>query len=135
LKRQGTIVEQKFVTRALEKGLDVSTPVGDYKPYDFIVQSGDGLLHKIQVKSSEIVRRMCHTNKTYYKIIVAKGCNRKVAYTKSEVDFFACYVDKTWYIIPITAVRGKKALNLYPHRPNVDGIYEGYKNGWDVLRK
>lgn len=125
-------MEQKFITQALLEGLDVSTPVGDYKPYDFIVQNGDGLLHKVQVKGTGTLATKAV--KTYYKVITAKGSSPKQIYDQREVDMFACLAGETWYIIPIKALKKRKTINLYPHRPNVDGIYEEYKERWGLFK-
>ena len=50
-KRQGTIAEQLFATQAMRRGFGVSMPIGDFLPYDIILDS-NGILFRIQVKST-----------------------------------------------------------------------------------
>ena len=126
-KRQGEWVEVCFATQVMRRGLQVSKPFGDSTPYDFIVDSGAGLL-RVQVKS---VSRLQGNS---FRLTLSHGGGAKVGYFPSEIDFLAAYVIPcdAWYLIPIAHVAGRKSVRLCPHRPS-HRRYEHFRNAWSLL--
>ena len=53
MKRKGSLYEQKFFSEALQHGLEVFVPLGDYLPQDCLVMNSAGKIFKIQVKGTE----------------------------------------------------------------------------------
>jgi hypothetical protein len=53
MKRKGNLYEQKFFSEALERGLEVFVPLGDYLPQDCLVMNTAGKIFKIQIKGTE----------------------------------------------------------------------------------
>lgn len=132
MKKEGTIAEMKFITRALQEGFGVAMTVGDSLPYDVIIES-NGHLYKIQIKSTNKLQTADRGNS--YKINLSKGNKVKTRYKPSEVDFFACYAapEEAWYILPIDVVEAI-TIRIYPHREGV-GMYEEYKEAWSLIKK
>lgn len=130
-KRMGTLYEQMFTTEALKRGLDISNTVGDYSPYDFIIDNGRKLI-RIQVKGTQAPQ------KSGYKITVAKGnsMNEKVARDPDSFDFIAAVVmaegDAHWYIIPEDEIGAKLSIKLFVN-PKSKAKYEKFKHGWDLI--
>lgn len=97
-KQKGIISEYRCITWFLERGYDVSIPIGDNAPYDMIVDIS-GKLIKIQVKSAYIGRPGTFTIELTKNV----SSRTKIACTKyrdSEVDYFATCFKENVYIIP-----------------------------------
>ena len=124
-KRKGEAAEAAFLSKATELGFDVAKPWGDSAPFDFIVNAGSRCW-RVQVKASWRYR-----NRRYE---VKSGGNRHVAYTKNDIDFLVAYVvpRNTWYVIPVEAVGGRKALWFYP-RPESKARFEKYREAWCLM--
>ena len=58
MKRKGSLYEQKFFSEALEHGLEVFVPLGDYLPQDCLVMNSAGKIFKVQIKGTETNRRI-----------------------------------------------------------------------------
>lgn len=130
-KRAGTLYESMFSTEALLRGLDVSNTVGDYSPYDCIIDNGKKLI-RIQVKGTK-----CQQT-SGYKITVAKGNsrNQKTLRDTDSFDYLAAVVmhraDAHWYIIPELEIGRVMSIKLFVN-PTSKGKYEKYKHGWDLI--
>lgn len=130
-KRAGTIYEQMFATEALIRGLDVSNTLGDYSPYDCIVDNGKRLL-RIQVKgtSSQQV--------SGYKVTVAKGNSKRQKIPRGPdcFDYLAAVVmaggDTHWYIVPESEIANQMTVKFFPN-PLSKAKFEKYKHGWDLI--
>ncbi|HEX9121695.1 MAG TPA: group I intron-associated PD-(D/E)XK endonuclease [Terriglobales bacterium] len=123
-KLQGELVELRFLARAAELGLRVSKPYGDSAPYDFLVESG-GTVYKVQVKSTSFRNAKC-------RAYVCATHRQGIRYSKKDVDFIAAYIvsEDAWYIIPLSAIRGRE-VSLNPRfRRNK---YRRYREAWDLL--
>ena len=123
-KLQGELVELRFLARAAELGLRVSKPYGDSAPYDFLVESG-GTVYKVQVKSTSFRTNNC-------RAYVCATNHHGTRYSKKDVDFIAAYIisEDAWYIIPLSAIRGRE-VSLNPRfRRNK---YRRYREAWDLL--
>jgi hypothetical protein len=132
-KELGTIAEIKFIAKALQYKLRVSVPVGDNSPYDAI-SDHQGHICKVQIKST--LHKLTSGRNDCYKVNAAKGRGCKKKYKSENVDVLAVYIHALdcWYIIPFNAVEAV-SVRLYPHRKEVDGRYEQYKERWEILFK
>ena len=85
--------ELNFMSRAAERGFNVSKPWGDSARYDVAIERGGHFL-RVQVKST-IAR-------AYGGYVVAIKSSRCQYYTANQVDFFAVFVilEDVWYILP-----------------------------------
>ncbi len=130
-KRAGTLYEQMFATEALIRGLDVSNTIGDYSPYDCIVDNGKKLM-RIQVKGTQARQQ------SGFKVTVAKGnsLGQKVARGPNCFDFMAAVVmtggDAHWYIVPEAKISSQMTVKFFVN-PNSKGKFEKYKHGWDLI--
>ncbi len=128
----GEQAECMFIYRAMQHGLIVSKPYGDSAAYDFIVQPRRSTrrlrapISCVQVKSTAV--------KTATGLYCVNARRHSRAYRRTEIDFIAAWVipEDAWYIIPISAIRGAKALTLFPHRPS-PARYEPYREAWHLL--
>lgn len=123
-KQKGEWAEVCFAAEILRRGWRVARPNGDSGPYDCIVDAG-GQLSRVQVKSVETpagTRR--------FHVTVAAGRNTKREYSARQVDVLAILVIpwRSWYVIPLAAVRGRKAISL-----RAGGRFERYREAWAFL--
>ena len=134
--RQGDLAEAAFMLRATEVGLKLARPIGGDVRYDVIVDNGRERC-RVQVKSTTSLYR-----KNVYQVKAARQehyGNRKapkaVGYLASEIDFLAAYLvpEKTWYILPHAALRGRKILTLYSAGHAKKGPCAEYLEAWDLL--
>ena len=123
-KKQGAIAEQMFATQAMRRGFGVSLPLGDYLPYDVILDN-DGILFRVQVKST--------TFKEYeaYHFKIGNGQKSKELYSADDLDVFALNIfgSRDFFIIPHQHVGMHKSI-----RCNMNGKYGDYYNNWNVFR-
>lgn len=131
-KRLGIISEQIFSVQAMQRGLDVFSPYGEYLPIDCVVMNRAGTAFKTQVKATE---SMVISNGAKRYGITAGGGSDKKPLDCTKVDILACYVrpEDQWYIIPCLSLEDKIKIWLYPHNPNSKGQYEKYKDSWDIF--
>ena len=131
LKRRGSQYEAAFATQALKRGLDILEPYGDYIPYDVMVQNGDGLILRVQLKGTGNKIK----NKPGYKVIAATGNSTKTPINPDEVDVLAAYVEPedTWYVIPVVKLKGNVSVYLNPNTKR-NGRYEVWKEAWNVFQ-
>ena len=129
-KRRGSQYEAAFVVQALKRGLDILEPVGDYMPYDLMVQNADGRIQRVQVKGTSSPIK----GKPGYKIIAASGNTTKLPLNPDEVDVLAAYVEPcdVWYLIPLRKLDGGVSVYLNP-KTKVNGRYEVWKDAWNVF--
>ncbi len=130
-KRRGSQYEAAFVTQALKRGLDILEPVGDYMPYDLMVQNADGRIQRVQVKGTNSRVK----GKPGYKIIAASGSTTKTPINPEEVDVLAAYVEPedTWYVIPVVKLKGNVSVYLNP-KTKRNGRYEVWREAWNVFQ-
>jgi len=95
----GYLTEQKCYVKCLEEGFQISKPLFDNNRYDFILDTGEKLL-KIQVKSSTWNEdHSAFTFNGYSQHQTANG-NKRMKYTKKEVDYFMTEKDGIFYLYP-----------------------------------
>ncbi len=131
----GTVTALEFAVECVKRGVIVSEPIGDYAPYDYIVDVL-GKLYKIQVKTAY--------RSTNGHGFIANGrrsvpqvsgpSSKAVAYGKGQVDLLVTRAESVWYIIPNVHLLASVVI-LYPNRlpRRSEGIYECYKERWDLL--
>ena len=130
-KKAGTLYEQIFICEALQKGLNVSVPIGDYLPYDLVIDNGKKL-QRIQVKGTS------HKQSSGYKVTIGKGnsLSRKKVRDKDSFDILAIVVmengNRHWYLIPERSIGNIISLKVFPN-PESKGKYEKYKHGWNLI--
>ena len=110
--------------------MHVAQPLGDYLPYDLIVDSGQELL-RIQVKSTTAPEA---GKPGKYGFTLKSGSNGS-AYSADSVDFFALVILPLYaiYIVPQSAVSGKVKAYAYPENSNSAGTLERYRENWELL--
>ncbi|HZR59138.1 MAG TPA: group I intron-associated PD-(D/E)XK endonuclease [Terriglobales bacterium] len=130
--RLGEIAEARFVAKAEDLNFAVAKPWSTRNRYDFIVDSGKRLW-RIQLKCTNSLYDGAYQVKAACRIA---GQSAR-SYTPEEIDYIVAYVvpRDIWYVIPLTALKGKIHLRLHPekigrHKPK----WETYREAWHLLR-
>ena len=124
-KRSGEVAEAAFLAKASRLGFGVAKPWGDSERYDFILDSGHGLV-RVQVKSTQRYAQ------SRYRV---KGTgSRDDGYTLDEIDFLVAYIvpEDLWYVVPVAAFASRKGLRFYPHSGR-HALYEQYREAWCLM--
>ena len=112
----GAVTEQKCFLKCIEAGYIVSRPIFDNARYDFILDTGTKLL-KIQVKTSHWVDET-HGSFVFngYSQHSIGGGNKRMKYTKNEIDYFMTENDGKFYLYPAPEENGfaEKRLRVLP---------------------
>jgi hypothetical protein len=120
----------------LRHGYTVSWPLADVDGYDLISDDGRGELRRVQVKSCET-----QEENGSYRVLFAKGCRKKVIYTKADCDYIVAvlfYSDiPSFYVVPIERVTATH-YSFWPRdsRPNAKSrscLLEPYRDKWSLL--
>ena len=124
-KRIGTIGEAAIVYRFTKLGFRVSIPFGENSPYDLIVESPDGRLFRIQVKTGRI-----RSGALLFSAVSSHWHRgRPASRYDGKIDAFVIYspCDGRCYLIGVNdaAVRGDHGyLRIEPARNNMQiGIH------------
>ena len=96
---KGVITEQKCFLKCLEFGWQVSKPLFDNARYDFIADTGNKLL-RIQVKTSAWNDDHTAIKFNGYSQHSTGSGNKRMKYTKSEIDYFMTEKDGIFYLYP-----------------------------------
>jgi hypothetical protein len=128
-KQLGSVAETIVTTELLKRGWVVSTPEGDYAPYDRIATKGS-FTHKIQVKSTTYVKN----NK--YNWTLKHGRNKKKLPSLDDISYFICVATpiNLFLIIPYDHI-----ISLHTVSINVDpekikrAKYALYLSAWGLL--
>ena len=137
MKRKGNLYEQKYFTSALEAGLEVFVPLGDYLPQDCMVMNSAGRVFKVQIKGTETKSKDPQRKGVgRYQITTSSGANGKTTIDCTKVDIVAAYIDElnTFYHIPCIELDGAKRISLYPHIANSRAKHERFKNNWSCYK-
>lgn len=137
MKRKGSLYEQKYFASALEAGLEVFTPLGDYLPQDCLVMNSAGRIFKIQIKGTESKTKDPNRKGVgRYQITTASGCAGKMSIDCTKVDIVVAYIEEldTFYHIPCIEIDGAKRISLYPHILNSKAKHERFKNNWSCYK-
>ena len=114
--QRGCFAEYLFGIECLKRNIIVSFPVLDSCVYDCLADTGKSI-YRIQVK---------YSGKSYLKNRRTIQCNWHLAYKKTDVDFFAVYVEmyKGFFIFPNNGIR--KCI-----RVSLDNVNSKYFNNFD----
>lgn len=125
MKNQGELVEIEYMYLAMKDKIVISKPFGDNQKYD-LIEDNSGKLSRIQIKSTSRLETSNRNN--CYSCNICSGANKKVKYTKNDVDFIVVKVIpfNAWYKIPIEVAIGK-TVKLYPHVDGSKSKYEKYR--------
>ena len=136
MKRKGSLYEQKFFSEALEHGLEVFVPLGDYLPQDCLVMNSAGKIFKIQVKGTEGKSKEGRSGLGRYMVTTSSGSTGKESIDCTKVDILVAYVEDEdiFYNIPCMELDGAKRIGLYPHNPESKAKHEQYKDNWKVFK-
>ena len=127
-KSRGELAEIRFMLAAAARGFVVAKPWGDNLPFDFLVGRGKRF-YRVQVKLSSA--RHCRG----FQVNCRRSQGRR-RYTARDIDFLVAYISpaRTWYVIPIRALRGRTSIAVFPRQPVSHGQFEGFRNRFDLLR-
>lgn len=100
-KNKGTIVEYQCALYLMSLGHTVSTPIGDFAPYDLIVDIEHNLF-KVQCKYPEYNRGAISINCTTNINTRTRLETRN--YSRHDVDIFATYYEDKCYLVPFDEV-------------------------------
>jgi hypothetical protein len=136
-KRRGEWVELQFMARAASHGFTVSKPWGDSARYDFVVESGAGVFHRVQVKGTTFQNRSngCSPNGYQCRVSSTSSDGTSREYRASEIDFFACFIIPldVWYILPISELSlSHSSVLLDPGR--FSNRYAKFLEAWHLLK-
>lgn len=137
MKRKGSLYEQKYFATALEAGLEVFTPLGDYLPQDCMVMNSAGRIFKVQIKGTQGKSKDPRRKGTgRYQVTTSSGCGSKFTIDCANVDIVVAYIDELniFYHIPCIEIGGVKRISLYPHITNSRAKLERFKNNWDCYK-
>jgi len=129
-KQRGELAEMAFTFKAAGLGFGVAKPYGDSESYDFILDSGVRLW-RVQVKST--YGKRAHS----YCVNACGGvAGEKKAYTAKQIDILVAFIvaENAWYVVPVKAFAPRRNLHFYPSGSRTGGIYEQYREAWDLLR-
>ena len=100
-KQKGAIAEQAVVLAALKSGYGVSTPVGDYLPYDLIIDV-TGKLIKVQVKSAWWDEKKGNYVVDNRRTRTNRRVMQRANYALHDFDFAVLYIPTldVFYIMP-----------------------------------
>ena len=132
-KRKGATYDALFTSEALSRGLNVLQAVGDYLPYDLVVENQHGVLIKVQVKGTS--HKQKGKNNTYHMTVgKADGGGSKRKLSTEDADVLAAYavLDKTWYHIPLEHLKGI-TVHFRPTEKS-SAQYEVWKEAWNVYQ-
>ena len=135
-KLKGDIAEQKVILKILEKGWNVSVPIGDRLPYDLVIDVERRLL-KIQVKSAWYEKnRKCWVVGTR-RVKTNRKAMKIERYSNSDFDFAILYVGakEVFYIMPVEIFNSYKSTITLESIKNKKAKAYPYKDAWNLLTK
>jgi hypothetical protein len=117
--KTGDITEYAAITRLLECGYGVLTPIGQMQRYDLVIEDADGKFWRVQVKTGWV-----DEEQALIKFNTASSYNRTVQYKgwrnyRGQCEYFAVYVEalNKIYFIPVDDVGTTNAtLRLSPSK-------------------
>jgi PD-(D/E)XK endonuclease len=127
-KARGELTEIRFLLAASSRGLIVAKPWGENLPFDFLVGRGKRW-YRVQVKLSAARHwRGFH--------ISSRRADGRRRYTARDIDFLVAYISptRTWYVIPVRVLRGRKTITVFPRQPVSHSEFERYRNRFNLLR-
>jgi len=137
MKRKGNFYEQKFFTKALEMGLEVFIPLGDYLPQDCMLMNTYGRIFKVQIKgTNEKAKDPSRGGLGRYMVTTSSGSCGKESIDCTKVDVLAAYIESLdiFYNIPCLELDSAKRISLYPHNIDSKAKHEKFKESWEAYK-
>ena len=106
-KIKGDITELTVMLQAINSGIVVSVPHGDYHKYDQIWDI-DNKLFRIQVKTARQKSKYPNIIFNCYSVVNGK----KYKYTKQDIDYFVTVYQNEVYVVPVEQCSLEKTLWL-----------------------
>jgi hypothetical protein len=113
----------------LKRSWVVSTPEGDYAPYDRIATKGP-FIHKIQVKSAT------HIKGGTFKWTLRSGRNKNKTHPLRDISFyiFVAVPSSLYLIVPYNRIFGLKTLSITTTKATImDSKYYKFVDAWGLL--
>lgn len=112
---KGKSAEILFELLCMKKGWDCCKPITDFMQYDYVVDFGDGIFKKVQVKTffydKKIKHHRCDLRRSKSK------SNNKERYKDGDFEIVAMNVDvNNWFLIPWEAVKNNSEVRLKDKR-------------------
>lgn len=109
--QKGLLTELKVITKFIELGYNVATPLNPDSRYDCIVDINNTLI-RVQIKTArnaEATNSFCFNCKS-----VKSGSygHRTLKYSSQDVDYFGTFWDNQVYLIPVSECSAEKTLHL-----------------------
>ena len=131
-KQRGELAEIRFMLKAAGLGFGVAKPWGDSERYDFVLDTGRRRFCRVQVKSTYVAR--AHR----YSVNVCRNIagGKKTPYTAEEIDILVVYIvaEDAWYVLPVAVVASRTRLYFVPLGSKRGGLYERYREAWDLMK-
>ena len=131
-KQLGTAAECVVTAELIKRNWFVSTPEGDYAPYDRIITKGR-FTHKVQIKSATKFNHPSGHEKVY-KWTIRGGHSKKTIHDRCDIDvyIFVGMPTNEFLIIPYDAIYGMKTISV--NTSNIDDAKWGiYLSAWGIL--
>jgi hypothetical protein len=131
-KQLGTAAECIVTAELIKRDWYVSTPEGDYAPYDRIITKGR-FIHKVQVKSATKFNHPSGKEKAY-KWTIRGGHSKKNIHDRCDIDvyIFVGVPTNEFLIIPYDIIYGMKTISV--NTSNIDDAKWGiYLGAWGLL--
>jgi hypothetical protein len=109
----------------------VISPRSLRKPRRIIPRFPSPPLWRVQVKCTT------HLVEGFYHLAAHRSASgRVIPYLPGEIDFLAAYVipEDTWYIVPLGAFVGRTSLLFRRRDDPRPGLYDAYREAWQILR-
>ena len=131
-KRYGSVAECLVTAELLKRDWYVSTPEGDYAPYDRIITKGR-FTHKIQVKAASKYNHPSG-NERCYKWTIRGGHDKKTIHDLNDIDFyiFLGLASMHFLIIPYDIIYGMKTISVNTDKKE-DSKWGLYVGAWGLL--
>tara|TARA_R110002020_G_scaffold1680_1_gene7649 strand:- start:50 stop:382 length:333 start_codon:yes stop_codon:yes gene_type:complete len=110
--------------------LHVAQPLGDYLPYDLLVDT-ELEIHRIQIKTTSTQ----DTHQPGRFTFTLRRSSDAPIYNADNVDFFGLVVlpVATIYIVPQSAMADRQKAHVYPENSDSTGQFETYRENWGLL--
>jgi hypothetical protein len=114
-KQRGELAEIAFLPKAAHLGFGVAKPYGDSERYDFILDSGERPVWRVQVKSVATTYP-CGSHGYRTASCHSRGSCKDLPYTANEINFFIAYIVPLdiWYVVPVKLVTPVLGMCFYP---------------------
>lgn len=131
-KKNGTVAECIVTAELLKRDWFVSTPEGDYAPYDRVITKEE-FTHKIQIKSATRYNHPKGKEKAY-KWTLRGGHDKKTVHKMCDIDayIFVGMLTLDFVIIPYDIIYGLKTISVNIAKKD-NSKWGMYLNAWGLL--